>query len=96
MHQHYLQILLEDGVVGLELFAGALAAMPLALWKKRKQIQESEYYWLYPALYMEFVMNSGMIVFPCMTYALYRLIIGMCAEPFAGIRKEKEGAGEKA
>ena len=46
VHNHYLQLLLEDGVVGLALFAGALAAMLLALWKKRKQMQENEYYWL--------------------------------------------------
>jgi len=103
VHQHYLQVLLEDGVVGLALFAGALAAMLLALWKKRRQMQESEYYWLYPVLCAEFVMNGGqmcwdvsmsMIVFLCMTYALYGLIIGMCAEPFAE-KTAAEGGGKK-
>ena len=43
-HQHYLQILLEDGVVGLALYVGALVTMLLALWKKRKQTPESKYY----------------------------------------------------
>ena len=99
VHQHYLQVLLEDGVVGLALFAGALAAMLLALWKKRKQMQENEYYWLYPALCAEFVMNGAqmcwdvsmsMIVFLCMTYAVYGLIVATCAEPFA----EKAAAEE--
>lgn len=99
VHQHYLQILLEDGVVGLALYVGALAAMLLALWKKRKQTPESQYYWLYPALCAEFVMNGGqmcwdvsmsMIVFLCMTYALYGLIVGACAEPFS----EKAAAEE--
>lgn len=104
VHQHYLQILLEDGVVGLALFAGALAAMLLALWKKRKQTPESQYYWLYPALCAEFVMNGlqmcwdvsmSMIVFLCMTYALYGLIVGACAEPFAEKVAAAEETGKK-
>lgn len=99
VHNHYLQILLEDGVIGLALYVGALAAMLLALWKKRRQMQEGEYCWLYPALCAEFVMNGGqmcwdvsmsMIVFLCMTYALYGLIVGACAEPFS----EKAAAEE--
>lgn len=104
VHQHYLQILLEDGVVGLALFAGALAAMLLALWKKRKQMQENEYYWLYPALCAEFVMNGAqmcwdvsmsMIVFLCMTYAVYGLIVATCAEPFAEKAAAEENGKKK-
>ena len=100
VHQHYLQILLEDGVVGLALYIGALAAMLLALWKRRKQTREDEFYWLYPALCAEFVMNGlqmlwdvsmSMIVFLCMTYAVYGLIVGAWAEPFA----EKAAAAEE-
>lgn len=104
VHQHYLQILLEDGVVGLALYVGALAAMLLALWKKRKQTPESQYYWLYPALCAEFVMNGlqmlwdvsmSMIVFLCMTYAVYGLIVGTCAEPFAEKAAAEESGGKK-
>lgn len=104
VHQHYLQVLLEDGVVGLALFAGALAAMLLALWKKRKQMQENEYCWLYPALCAEFVMNGGqmcwdvsmsMIVFLCMTYAVYGLIVATCAEPFAEKAAAEENGKKK-
>ena len=100
VHQHYLQILLEDGVVGLALYIGALVTMLLALWKRRKQTREDEFYWLYPALCAEFVMNGlqmlwdvsmSMIVFLCMTYALYGLIVGAWAEPFA----EKAAAAEE-
>lgn len=100
VHQHYLQILLEDGVVGLALYIGALVTMLLALWKRRKQTREDEFYWLYPALCAEFVMNGlqmlwdvsmSMIVFLCMTYALYGLIVGACAEPLA----EKAAAAEE-
>lgn len=104
VHQHYLQVLLEDGVIGLALFAGALAAMLLALWKKRKQMQENEYYWLYPALCAEFVMNGAqmcwdvsmsMIVFLCMTYAVYGLIVATCAEPFAEKAAAEENGKKK-
>lgn len=104
VHQHYLQVLLEDGVVGLALFAGALAAMLLALWKKRKQMQENEYYWLYPALCAEFVMNGAqmlwdvsmsMVVFLCMTYAVYGLIVATCAEPFAEKAAAEENGKKK-
>lgn len=104
VHQHYLQVLLEDGVVGLALFAGALAAMLLALWKKRRQMQEGEYCWLYPALCAEFVMNGlqmcwdvsmSMIVFLCMTYALYGLIVATCAEPFAEKAAAEENGKKK-
>ena len=104
VHQHYLQVLLEDGVVGLALFAGALAAMLLALWKKWKQMQENEYYWLYPALCAEFVMNGAqmlwdvsmsMVVFLCMTYAVYGLIVATCAEPFAEKAAAEENGKKK-
>ena len=104
VHQHYLQVLLEDGVIGLALFAGALAAMLLALWKKRKQTPESQYYWHYPALCAEFVMNGlqmcwdvsmSMIVFLCMTYALYGLIVATCAEPFAEKAAAEENGKKK-
>lgn len=100
VHQHYLQILLEDGVIGLALYVGALAAMLLALWKKRRAMLEGELRWVYPALCAAFVMNGAqmlwdvsmsMIVFLCMTYALYGLIVGACAEPFA----EKAAAAEE-
>ena len=100
VHQHYLQILLEDGVVGLALYIGALVTMLLALWKRRKQTRADEFYWLYPALCAEFVMNGlqmlwdvsmSMIVFLCMTYAVYGLIVGAWAEPFA----EKAAAAEE-
>ena len=100
VHQHYLQILLEDGVAGLALYVGALVTMLLALWKRRKQTPESQYYWLYPALCAEFVMNGlqmlwdvsmSMIAFLCMTYAVYGLIVGAWAEPFA----EKAAAAEE-
>lgn len=104
VHQHYLQILLEDGVVGLALYIGALVTMLLALWKRRKQTREDEFYWLYPALCAAFVMNGAqmlwdvsmsMIVFLCMTYAIYGLIVGTCAEPFSEKPAAEESGGKK-
>ena len=90
VHNHYIQILLEDGVIGFALFATSLLAMIAVLWKNRKLIEESEFHWIYPALCAEFVMNGAqmcwdvsmsVIVFTCMTYVVYGLIIGICAEP---------------
>lgn len=104
VHQHYLQILLEDGVIGLALYVSALAAMLLALWKKRRAMREGELRWVYPALGAAFVMNGAqmlwdvsmsMIVFLCMTYALYGLIVGACAEPFAEKAAAEESDGKK-
>ena len=104
VHQHYLQILLEDGVIGLALYVGALAAMLLALWKKRRAMREGELRWVHPALCAAFVMNGAqmlwdvsmsMIVFLCMTYALYGLIVGACAEPLAEKTAAEESGGKK-
>lgn len=104
VHNHYLQILLEDGVIGLALYVGALVAMLLALWNKRRAMREGELRWVYPALCAAFVMNGAqmlwdvsmsMIVFLCMTYALYGLITGACAEPFAEKTAAEESGGKK-
>ena len=104
VHNHYLQILLEDGVIGLALYVSALAAMLLALWKKRRAMREGELQWIYPVLCAAFVMNGAqmlwdvsmsMIVFLCMTYALYGLIVGACAEPFAEKTAAEESGGKK-
>lgn len=103
VHNHYLQIMLEDGVIGLALYLGALAAMLRALWKKRTALRESGLGWLYPALWAAFVMNGlqmlwdvsmSMIIFVCMTYALYGLTTALCAEPLAEKTAEKAGGAK--
>lgn len=90
VHEHYVQVLLEDGVIGFVLFAGALATMFVALWKKRKRQSESEFSWLYPALWAEMAMNGlnmlwdvpmSIMAFLCCTYMVYGLIVVTCAEP---------------
>lgn len=99
VHNHYLQILLEDGVIGFALYAGALVTMLLALWKKRRQMSDGGLRMIYPALCAEFAMSGAqmcwdvsmsMIIFLCMTYALYGLVVGTFAEPF----REKAAAAE--
>lgn len=90
VHQHYIQILLEDGVIGFALFVGSLAAMLVALWKKREQSRDSELLWIYPAFCAEMIMNDlqmlwdvsmSIFAFLCCTYAVYGLVVRSCAEP---------------
>lgn len=103
VHNHYLQILLEDGVIGFALFVGALVTLAAALWKKRRVMLAGEYAALYPALCAAFVMNDAqmlwdvsmsMVVFTCMTYAIYGLLTALCAEPI-GEKEETAAAGKK-
>lgn len=105
VHNHYIQILLEDGVIGFALFAASLLAMAVTLWKKRKLTGESEARWVYPALCAELVMNGAqmlwdvsmsMIVFVCMTYAVYGLIVGIYAEPLGKQEAAAEESTKKA
>ncbi len=97
VHNHYIQVLLEDGVIGFTLYLGALLALAAALWKKRKQAAQGEFTELYGALCAEFVMSCAQmfwdvsmscVVFTCMAYATYGLIVGTCAEPL----KKREDA----
>ena len=96
VHQHYIQVLLEDGVIGGALYFGALLAMAFYLWKRRAEADDGEYRWLHPALCAAFVMNGlqmlwdvSMSILPylCCAYAVYGLIIGGFAEPL-GIKKQ--------
>lgn len=54
-HNHYIQILLESGVVGLALFVGAMGAMLLALLKKFKE-EDWQFRPLYAALWGSMIM----------------------------------------
>lgn len=90
VHQHYIQVLLECGVIGFALYAGALIAMFAALWKKRRTGRNETYFWLYPALIAEMVMNGlqmlwdvsmSIMAFLTCTYAVYGLVVVTAAEP---------------
>ena len=100
VHNHYVQILLEDGVIGFALYLAALVSMAAALWKKRKVMQDGPLCAIYAALCAEFVMSSAQmlwdvsmsfVVFTCMAYVNYGLIVLICAEP---LKKEAETAAE--
>lgn len=89
-HNQYVEILLEEGVIGFALFVGALVAMAIALWKRRRQPEDGELYRLYPALCAEFTMvvlqmfwdvSMSLGVFLCCVYTLFGLIVLTCAEP---------------
>ena len=93
VHNHYIQILLEDGAIGFALFAAALVSMAVCLWKKRKQEENGAFYWIYPALCAELVMNGlqmlwdtsmSYLVFLIQFYVTAGLIVVVCAEPIHG------------
>lgn len=99
VHNHYIQVLLEGGVIAFALFFGALAALAAALWKRRRALREGPFAALYAAFAAEFVMNALQmlwdismtnIVFLCQTYAFYALLVLLCAEPLGA----KHGAAE--
>ena len=90
VHQHYLQILLEDGVIGFVLWVGALLGMAVALWKRRKDGDEWEFGWAYGALTAMFVMTAAIqfwdvslsfSTFLFYVYAVFALILRCCALP---------------
>lgn len=90
VHNHYVQILVEDGAIGFALFALALVSMACALWKRRRQALEGEYRWIYPALCAQYMMSTlqmawdvamSYVMFICCMYAVYGLITAIFAEP---------------
>lgn len=98
VHNHYIQVLLEGGVIAFALFLGALLALAAALWKRRGALREGPFALIYPALAAEFVMNALQmiwdvsmtnVVFLSQTYATYALLVLLCAEPLRVGHAEK-------
>ncbi len=90
VHNHYVQILLEDGVIGLALYVAALVSLAAALWKKRRPAREGALRWVHPALCAQLAMSmlqalwdvSLSITLPlCQMYVVYGLIVNLYADP---------------
>ena len=109
VHNHYIQVLLEGGVIAFALFIGALAALAAALWKRRGALREGGYAAICAAFFAEFVMNAlqmlwdlsmSNLTFLCQTFAFYALIVLLCAEPLRVGRgagtADAPGAAEKS
>ena len=110
VHNHYLQILMEDGVIGLALWVAALISMLALLWKSRRKGEDWEFHWLYGALWAAFVMVAAQsyfdvslsyTVFLCAVYAAFGMLLRICGDQEAvpeavPAKKGKRSAAEAA
>ena len=90
VHNHYIQVLLEGGVIGLALWCAAMASLLVALWRRRSGAAEQNARWLYAALWASMVMilthsfvevSMSFIVFELFAYAVFGLIVRTCEQP---------------
>lgn len=86
IHNHYIQVLAETGLLGFIPFAGALIAMVWGLWKKRKE-ELWPFRTEYPALWAALIMtmthatvevSMSMGVFLCYVFVTFGLIARCC------------------
>ena len=101
VHQHYLQILLEDGVIGFLLWVGALVTMAVLLWKRRRAAADWQYGWAYGALWAGLVfavlvalwdVSFSYAVTLSYAWALFALICRCCAPEKAAVPEEAKKA----
>lgn len=87
IHNHYIQILLEDGILGFVPFAGALLGMLWLLLRRRKEEEwefGGEYAALWAAmgmilLHMAVEVSMSNIIFLCFAFVTFALVIRGCA-----------------
>ncbi len=100
IHNHYIQVLLEGGIVAFLPFIGALLGMVWLLLKRRGEDEEWEFYAEYPVLWACMVMilshivvelSMSIIIFVWMAYVVFALVIRCC-----GSVTEWEPAGKIA
>lgn len=103
IHNHYIQILVEDGVIGFALWVAALLAMGVAL-VRRRSARDGEYGWLYGALWAGLVMlatqtfvdvSLSYIVPLAYAYALFALIVRVCEPEPAPVEAAPKKAGQR-
>lgn len=91
IHNHYIQVLLEAGLIGFVPFVGALCAMVWVLWSKRRE-EQWQFRGAYPALWASLAMimahaavevSMSMSVFLCYAFVTFGLITRCCARPRA-------------
>lgn len=104
VHNHYIQVLLEGGVIGFVLYVAALLSMAGLLLKKRSFSADETYGWVYPALASVFVMMAAVTcwdislsreIFLCMVYVYFALIIRLLSTPLPVKTQEIAAAPQK-
>lgn len=88
IHNHYIQVLLESGIVGFLPYLGSLLCMVWLLVRHRKESEQWEFQTEYPALWACFVMtlthtmvelSMSVYAFNWMAFVLFALVIRCCA-----------------
>ena len=102
VHNHYIQTLLETGVIGCAFWVAALISMGVALWLRRRD-RAAEYGWLYGALWAALIMSVTQSVvdvsfsfygFLFYAYTLFGLILRLYAVPEEKLVTEETESGK--
>lgn len=95
VHNHYIQVLLEGGVIGLLLFVGALLTLMLALFRRRRQ--QGEFAFAYPAMWGVLLLlcihlfvevSFSMVIVQGFAYAVFAVAIRSCAQEGETVQDE--------
>ena len=104
VHNHYIQVLLESGIIGFVLYVGALLSMAVALIKKRCLVMDEEFGWVYPAVAAIFVMmctitlwdiSMSRTIYLGMIYAVFAVLIRLMATPLPTKKQEEVAVSKK-
>ena len=104
VHNHYIQILLENGLPGLLLFAGGLLSLAVLLWRRRRDQDGSALSWAYPALWAALTMvaahsavevSMSNITFLTYAYTIFGLILVVCPEKEAEPQQAEQPVRKK-
>lgn len=87
IHNHYIQILLEAGILGFVPFVGAMLGMLWLLFRRRKEEWElgGEYAALWAAmgmilLHMAVEVSMSNVIFLCFAFVTFAMVIRACAQ----------------